>query len=151
MSGQSRQQFKSAVWIIFKNENDEILLIRRKNTGWRDGEYALPAGHIDPHETAIQACVHEAREEVGLEISTDDLKLVHVMQCEPVVKEDDNFINLYFSCERWGGVAIIGEPEKCDDLIWVASKDFDQIPVINTVRKAIEHIEHDESLSFYGF
>ncbi len=52
--------------VVFKN--DSIVLIKRKNPPFR-GQYALPGGFVDEGETAESACIREAREETGLEVS----------------------------------------------------------------------------------
>ena len=56
-----------------------ILLARRCNTGFHDGEYSLPAGHLDGHETLVQAVVREAKEEIGIQLNRNRLRLGHVM------------------------------------------------------------------------
>lgn len=45
---------------------DEVLLIRR-GTLPRQGEWSLPGGRIEPGETAIDAAIRELREETGVE------------------------------------------------------------------------------------
>ncbi|MDR0957089.1 MAG: NUDIX domain-containing protein [Candidatus Nomurabacteria bacterium] len=142
-----RQLFRAAVYVIFRNDKNEILLIRRFNTGWRDGEYTLPAGHIDPGETAVQTCIHEAREEVGLEIKSEDLQLVHIAHCN----KDSNYINFYFNANEYNGVAKNGEPDKADDLQWMSIDNLDKLPIIDTVKDALRHIVRGENLSFWGF
>jgi len=43
---------------------DKILLSRRYNTGFLDGYYGFPAGHLkDDEETLSQTVIREAREE----------------------------------------------------------------------------------------
>ena len=36
--------------LIF-NENNEVLLLRRQNTGYIDGCWGTPGGHLDPNES----------------------------------------------------------------------------------------------------
>ena len=67
-----------AVYVLLRND-DKIFLIRRAHTGYRDGFYSLPSGHIDGNESAVYAAAREAKEEVGVEIAEQDLKMVHVM------------------------------------------------------------------------
>ena len=50
----------------------EILLTLRKNTGYRDGEYELPGGHVEAGEDLMQAMVREAREELLIDIDIKD-------------------------------------------------------------------------------
>ena len=56
-----------AVW-----HGDEVIVIRNSYRSW----YALPAGGIKRSETPLQAAVRELREEVGVEVSPEDLRFV---------------------------------------------------------------------------
>lgn len=49
--------------------------MQRDNTGFRDGYYALPSGHVDGGEPAVR----EAKEWVGVDIDSKGLRLVHKM------------------------------------------------------------------------
>ena len=53
-----RARFPATVHLFFFREN-QILLLRRFNTGFRDGEYSVPAGHLDGGETVMQAGIRE--------------------------------------------------------------------------------------------
>src|SRR5260370_5722104 len=86
-------------------QNSQVLLLRRQNTGYEDGNYSVIAGHIESDETARQGMAREASEEAGLNISLQDLVLCHVMHR----KAED---------ERWIGEPRNLEPHKCSDLSW---------------------------------
>ena len=68
-----REKFLSSIYLIIKNENEEVLLQRRQGTKLWPGYLALPAGHIDEGENAYEAAIREAREELGIEITIDDI------------------------------------------------------------------------------
>ena len=68
-----REKFLSSIYLIIKNENGEVLLQRRQGTKLWPGYLALPAGHIDEGENAYDAAIREAREELGIEITIDDI------------------------------------------------------------------------------
>ena len=107
-----------------------ILLSRRFQTGWQDGSYSLPAGHLDPHETIAQAAMREAHEEVGVTLRESDLCLVHTMH------RMDLYIDFFFVAESWEGTPENNEPDKCDDVRWFP---LDELPpnMVPSVRHAI--------------
>ena len=57
----------------------KILLSRRYQTGYEDGKYSLPAGHVEKGETLTQCMAREASEEIGLMVRPEKFILVHVM------------------------------------------------------------------------
>lgn len=73
-----RFKFIPSVYLILLKDN-KILLLRRYNTGFRDGEYSFVAGHLDGNETLRQAMIREAKEEANIELDLTDLELVHTM------------------------------------------------------------------------
>jgi cytidine deaminase len=66
---------------VYLIADDQVLLQRRRNTGYMDGMWvAGAAGHIEPGETAAVAAVREAREELGIQLSILNLLPATVMQ-----------------------------------------------------------------------
>ena len=106
-------KFVSAVH-LFLVKDGKILLLRRFNTGYQDGNYSVPAGHIDGEEKATSAMIREAKEEAGIDISEKQLHMVHVMH----KKSQEEPINFFFEATEWQGEPKIMETNKCDDLSW---------------------------------
>lgn len=92
-------------------------MLRRCNTGYMDGYYSLPAGHVEKDETLLDAVIREAKEEIGITIKADDLKLVHTNNRTDT---NPNRINFFFERNTWSGELINQEPNKCDDIKWVS-------------------------------
>lgn len=112
-------------YVIFQRDG-KILLSRRYNTSYHDGDYSLPAGHIEENEFATAAAIREAREEVGVELKPEDLAVVHVMHrhCG-----DHERIDFFFTTKTRQGEIVNAEPDKCDDLSWFS---LDRLPA-NTI------------------
>ena len=59
MKWQDRHKVEPAVYLLIRQDS-KILMIRRFNTGYCDGMYSLPAGHLDGAETVKAAAIREA-------------------------------------------------------------------------------------------
>jgi 8-oxo-dGTP diphosphatase len=102
----------------------EVLLLRRANTGWKDGFYSLPAGGHDGGETLAHAAARELREETGLRAEPDRLKLAHLIHCRQG-DSGSEWLGAFFVAEGWEGEPAIQEPDKHDALGWFA---IDSLP-----------------------
>ena len=60
-----RNQATPAAYLIIEREG-KILLVRRINTGYQDGNYSLPSGHIERSETPTECIIRETCEEIGI-------------------------------------------------------------------------------------
>jgi 8-oxo-dGTP diphosphatase len=88
-----------AVYLIF-TKDDKVLLLRRENSGFEDGNYSLVAGHVNKNESAIQGAIREGLEEAGVVLKPQNLELVHVMSR---LSETER-IDLFFKVNDWEGV-----------------------------------------------
>ena len=113
----TRRSFPATVHLFFIHE-DQILLSRRFNTGYRDGEYSVPAGHLDGGETIIAAGTREALEEIGVQIEAGDVRFSSVMHRN----EGEERVDFFVQVHKWQGEIINAEPDKCDDIRWVNVK-----------------------------
>ncbi len=91
-----RARFPVTVHLFFFHEN-QILLLRRFNTGYRDGEYSIPAGHINGDETIMDAATREAEEEVGVKLEAGDMFFSSAMH----QIEDDEYVNFFVYVSTW--------------------------------------------------
>ena len=140
-----RATFPVTVHLLFFRDN-EVLLLRRFNTGYRDGEYSVPAGHLDGGETVMIAAAREAQEEVGVQIEANDMVFSSVMHRI----EDDERVDFFIHVYKWLGEPFNAEPDKCDDLCWV---DVNKLPVnmVPYVRRALGNHLHNIQFDEFGW
>ncbi|MFW9922825.1 MAG: NUDIX domain-containing protein [Candidatus Thorarchaeota archaeon] len=143
----SNERFElSATVHLVLIENKRILMQRRYNTGFEDGNYSLIAGHINGNETFREAMVREAKEEAGIFIHTDDLQVIHLLHRKKPIEKIDTF--LYTT--KWLGTPTIIETDKADDLHWF---DLDNLPenTVEYIRWAINQIAKKIFYSEFGW
>lgn len=139
----------TAVYLVFK-DGDKVLLLKRANTSYHDGDYSLPAGHIDGGEPAVQAAVREAKEEVDVDIAAEDLRLVHTMHRSSTDPEPHERMDLYFAVRKWRGVLRNAEQNKCSEIKWCTLRSLPD-NMIPEVRMALENITAGEPYSDFNF
>lgn len=129
--------FYGSVHLLFYR-NNEILLLKRKNTGFEDGKWSIVAGRIDGDEEVVTAAIREAKEEAGVDIKPSEVEVVGVMHRKNTSSE---WIDFYLKVKSWKGNISNMEPHKCEDLRWFNVR---QLPenLIPYIRSAIEK-DHD--------
>ena len=137
-----------AAYLILKKEN-QILLLKRYQTGYQDGNFSLIAGHLEPGESFQQAIIREAREEAGIELETNNILQTHI-QHRKSVEDGSERVDAYFLVESWQGEIQNMEPEKCSALEWF---EMNHLPrnIIPCVQTALELLFQGESYSEFGW
>lgn len=141
-----KERYKNGIvadLLIIKDQdnNKKILLAKRKDTGYKDGEYEIPGGHLEENEDLYEAMIREAKEELGISLQREDLRIIHIMH-----HYTGNRINFIFSTERDDLKPRIMEEEKCEELRWV---EINNLPenTMEKVKKIIGHIREGELYS----
>jgi mutator protein MutT len=108
---------RSAVFIAIRDDRGRVLLHRRFNTGFMDGRYDLPSGHVERGETLLESAVRELQEEANVSVDQSGLRLWHVNQFGA---NDEYYYNFFFVADIWEGAPTIMETDKCDDMQFFA-------------------------------
>jgi 8-oxo-dGTP pyrophosphatase MutT (NUDIX family) len=101
-----------------------LLLLRRAGSGYRDGQLAPPAGHLDPGEDLVSGVLRELREEVGVGADPDGCRLATVVHSAPEYAGDEEYLNFFFVVTSWTGIPTIREPHLCTELVWASPADL---------------------------
>jgi 8-oxo-dGTP diphosphatase len=143
-----RERFKldCSVFVLL-SQDEQFCFFQRTGTGWKDEFYSVPAGALEPGETLISAAIREAREEVGVTVQPDQLRLVHTMHCHT---EGNEWLGHFFMAESWQGEARLLEPDKHSNLTW-AFVSQPPSPLLPYVQQALEAIMHNQRYSEFGW
>jgi 8-oxo-dGTP diphosphatase len=129
----------SVFTVILKD--GKVLMLRRANTGWMDGYYDLPAGHLEDQEHLKDGAARELMEEAGLSVKTEDLKLVHIYQNHH--QSEAPHYGFIFLAKAWSGTPKLMEVDKSDDMDFFP---LDKLPPKTTpyVRNALKKLDSKE-------
>ncbi len=143
----SKERFTAPVTIhLFFIKNEEILLLRRYNTGYEDGNYSIVAGHLDGGETVTEAAIREVKEEAGVDVTADNIEIVSVMHR----KAGDERVDFFAVVKDWSGEIQNLEPHKCDDLRFFPLNNLPS-NVIPYISKAIENYKENQWYDSFGW
>ncbi len=119
---QERHVMVPAGYVIMKNSEEKVLAVFREHTGYMDGYWALPAGHVEKDELPAKGAIREVEEEVGVEIKLGDLNFAHLMirEAHDITGER---IDIFFQTSNWSGDPRNMEPGKHREIAWINPLD----------------------------
>lgn len=117
-------------------QNDKVLIARRKKNGRFGGLWEFPGGKIEPGETAEACLRRELREEFGIETLIGDFL------CSSRYESSSYSVEiLAYSASHLSGIFM---PQDHDEIRWVRTSDFPlyeftlpDIPIVDYVKKLI--------------
>lgn len=131
---------------VFLTRHQKILLARRANTGFEDGNYGPVGGHLEPDESLLECAIRECQEEIGVTLVPT---AVHIVGVTHYTSPTGDGIDFFLHATDWQG-----EPTplaECDELCWVS---LDDLPVntIPFVKRALEqHVQEGRWFDEIGF
>ncbi len=146
MKEEQRFKTRSASY-IFVIEDSKILLQKRAGTNFMCGYYGIPAGHLEKGEGATNCAIRELKEETGLIVKREDLELKYVLNR---VSGEEEYIDFFFTAEKYSGTPTITEPNKCDDLRFF---DLNNLPenIIPYIKDVLDNMKKDIIFSEIGY
>lgn len=117
-----RALFKGVVNLIIKQE-DKILLFFRNDGffSYGGGWWVIPAGHIEHGETAVEAVVREAKEELDIDILPEDIEFVHIMS--NLASKTEGF-DFFFVVKKYSGTLRNCEGDKCVEMRYMSQEEI---------------------------
>lgn len=131
---------------LILRQGNRILLGLRQNTGFADGNFHLPAGHLEAGETIVRALLREAREELNISLRPECVALALVVH----QKSGEGRLGLFFVSDSWEGALENIEPDKCRELRWF---DLNALPenIVPYAKIALDEFAAGHNLALYGW
>lgn len=116
MPSTPRDRFVLVVHVLLLRDGPadvEMFLLRRAGTGFMDGYYVPPGGHVCAGESLEAAAARECREETG--VAPRHLRALCVL---PYRSGRHQGVNVVFEGSELSAEPGIAEPERCDAAGW---------------------------------
>lgn len=135
-----------AVYAILEKEN-KLLLMLRQNTGYRDGFYTLPSGHVEKNETPTQAVIRELEEEVGIKEDAKNFKYCFTLFRKSELDEErvDHFFVVTTEKEPTNM-----ESDKCKEIIWAEKSSLPE-NFFDYIKYALDKMNKKEIYAEWGY
>ncbi|HEY3001403.1 MAG TPA: NUDIX domain-containing protein [Kribbellaceae bacterium] len=113
-----RYRVVPASYVVLRR-GEQVLMLLRSGTGFMDGYWAVPAGHVEDGESALEAALREAREEVGVTVAPGDLlPLCAMHRTQRNGNPIDERVDFFFTASVWTGEPRLLETDKAAGLDW---------------------------------
>ncbi|MCK4665974.1 NUDIX domain-containing protein [Candidatus Dependentiae bacterium] len=141
----NRYKTKVACYMIVLID-DKVLLMKRQNSGFHDGEYTVPSGHMDIGETPLEGAIRETFEETDLIVKEAEFSCVIHRIVENI--PNDDYMDFFFICKSYEGVVKNKEPDKCSEIILVETYQLPEILMVPYVELALNNMLLDTNLKY---
>lgn len=139
-----RIKFNTSVSFIIQN-NDKILLFYRTDGYFKDGWWVLPAGHVEENETATETVIRECKEELGIDVLTEDIKFSHIVFN---LSGENKRMDFYFNVQKFSGELGNMEPTKCEKMTFFDISASLSLP--NIAPTTLQALKNIKNKNFYS-
>ncbi|WP_203182258.1 NUDIX domain-containing protein [Streptomyces pratensis] len=109
----------AAAVIVHDKPADRVVLLQRgENAKFARGLWDLPVGKSEPGEPITETAVRELREETGLIVEPEALRVAHIIHGSWGVEAPNGFLTVVFATHEWAGEPENREPRKHAQVRW---------------------------------
>jgi ADP-ribose pyrophosphatase YjhB (NUDIX family) len=142
-------QYTSFVDVLLLLIRDgHVLLAQRFQTGYADSMWNVPSGKLEAGEDLVSALLRETREEVGLTLSRDAVRMASSVHYR--APEGHARVGFFFHALTWTGEPRNAEPHKCSEIAWFP---LDALPAdtVAYTRAGVELFRRGETFGLQGW
>jgi len=137
-----------AAVIVHDLDNQRVVLLQRgPKAKFAQGMWDLPVGKSEPGEPITETAVRELKEETGLVVTPEDLKLAHVIHGARGVESPNGFLTVVFSAHNWSGDLTNNEPGKHAQVAWTDVRSIPEAFVPTTAAALHRYLTGGPSVS----
>ena len=115
-------------------KDGKTLLAKRKGSH-NEGMWGSMGGHVEFGESPIEACIREAREELGIEIGN-----LRFVACMNLVRNGKHYLDVSFVADLISGEPSIQEPDRIEEIGWYPLNALPE-PLFDPVRVVLESLK----------
>ncbi|KFI68760.1 Phosphohydrolase (NUDIX family protein) [Bifidobacterium magnum] len=122
----------AVVMLVWDARTDRYLVEREYRAGSNKFAYGLPAGLIDPEESAREAALRELREETGVMVTdpAEDMTLEHVDSCYSSEGMCDEIAHIYIlRLRHWEQGETRFDADEHVESAWVSWEELRKLPI----------------------
>lgn len=109
------------VLALIENSKKEILVQKRSKQ--KGGKYGLTSGHPKVGENSLQGIVSEIKEELGVDVEPEELKLVHSERND----SDRCFYDLYYLTKDYQTSEMNLQAEEVKSVRWCSKEEINDL------------------------
>jgi len=117
----------TTVIIFIQNNNNEFLIQKRSED--KGGKWATTGGHPKTGETSLEGLVTEVKEEIGISLNVEDVKLFNT------IKTKTYFLDMYYVKMEVDLKDIIMQEEEVSDVKWASVEEIKNLVSIDEFHK----------------
>ncbi len=148
MPADYRRKYRVPAVYTFLIRDQKFFVIKRANTGWMDGKFTVPSGHVEEDETFLEAAIRETKEEAGISIKPESLRFVHLCDRDEE-KNDRVWDDAYFVCADFDGEPFNAESEKASEGVWFDYQNPPEELMIPAVYHVLQKVKQGIFYSAY--
>jgi 8-oxo-dGTP pyrophosphatase MutT (NUDIX family) len=141
-----------AAVIVHDPDTDRVVLLQRgEHAKFAQGMWDLPVGKSDPGEPITQTAVRELREETGLIVKPEDLRIAHIIHGAWGVESPNGFLTVVFATRAWTGEPENREPHKHALVRWTPTDALPERFVPSTAEALRSYLAGGPAVSLHGW